>query len=57
VGRLLDVTDTAAVRATIAATEAESGGIDILVNNAGYGLVAGVERPACKKSAPNSTSM
>jgi NAD(P)-dependent dehydrogenase (short-subunit alcohol dehydrogenase family) len=41
--RLLDVTDEAAVRSVIAATEAEMGPIDILVNNAGYGLVAGVE--------------
>jgi len=40
--RLLDITDEEAIRATIAATEAD-GGIDILVNNAGYGLVAGVE--------------
>jgi NAD(P)-dependent dehydrogenase (short-subunit alcohol dehydrogenase family) len=41
--RLLDVTDEAAVRSTIAATETETGPIDIVVNNAGYGLVAGVE--------------
>jgi NAD(P)-dependent dehydrogenase (short-subunit alcohol dehydrogenase family) len=39
---LLDVTDEAAVRRTVAAAEAD-GPIDILVNNAGYGLVAGVE--------------
>jgi NAD(P)-dependent dehydrogenase (short-subunit alcohol dehydrogenase family) len=43
VGMLLDVTDEAAVHATIAAAEARTGGIDILVNNAGYGLVGGVE--------------
>jgi NAD(P)-dependent dehydrogenase (short-subunit alcohol dehydrogenase family) len=49
VGRLLDVTDPAAVRATIEATEAESGGIDILVNNAGYGLVAGVEEASLQE--------
>jgi NAD(P)-dependent dehydrogenase (short-subunit alcohol dehydrogenase family) len=41
--RLLDVTNEAAVRDVIVATEAETGPIDILVNNAGYGLVAGVE--------------
>jgi len=41
--RLLDVTDEASVRSTIAATETETGPIDIVVNNAGYGLVAGVE--------------
>ena len=41
--RLLDVTDEAAVRSVVAATEAETGPIDILVNNAGYGLVGGIE--------------
>lgn len=41
--RLLDVTDEAAVRSVVTATEAETGPIDILVNNAGYGLVAGIE--------------
>jgi len=40
---LLDVTDESAVRAVVAAAEAETGPIDILVNNAGYGLIAGVE--------------
>jgi NAD(P)-dependent dehydrogenase (short-subunit alcohol dehydrogenase family) len=40
--KLLDVTDEAAVRRTVAAIEADRP-IDILVNNAGYGLVAGVE--------------
>lgn len=43
VGMLLDVTDEVAVRASVAAAEAQTGGIDILVNNAGYGLVGGVE--------------
>jgi NAD(P)-dependent dehydrogenase (short-subunit alcohol dehydrogenase family) len=33
--RLCDLTDIAALRATIAAIEAETGGIDVLVNNAG----------------------
>ncbi|MDB5395855.1 MAG: short-chain dehydrogenase/reductase [Rhodospirillales bacterium] len=42
-GMLLDVTDEAAVHATVSAIEASSEGIDILVNNAGYGLVGGVE--------------
>lgn len=41
-GRLLDITDDSAVRATITAIAADHP-IDILVNNAGYGLVAGVE--------------
>jgi len=41
--RLLDVTDDSAVRATVAATETETGPVDIVVNNAGYGLVAAVE--------------
>jgi NAD(P)-dependent dehydrogenase (short-subunit alcohol dehydrogenase family) len=41
--RLLDVTDAAAVRSTVAATERETGAIDILVNNAGYGLVGAIE--------------
>jgi NAD(P)-dependent dehydrogenase (short-subunit alcohol dehydrogenase family) len=43
IGKLLDVTDEAAVHATVKAAEEETGGIDILVNNAGYGLVTGVE--------------
>ncbi|HEY6451533.1 MAG TPA: oxidoreductase, partial [Steroidobacteraceae bacterium] len=43
IARLLDVTDEAAVHATVAASEAETGPIDVVVNNAGYGLVAGVE--------------
>jgi len=43
IGMLLDVTDEAAVHATIAAAEARTSGIDILVNNAGYGLVGAVE--------------
>jgi NAD(P)-dependent dehydrogenase (short-subunit alcohol dehydrogenase family) len=41
--RLLDVTDEASVRRTVAAAESETGPIDVVVNNAGYGLVAGVE--------------
>jgi NAD(P)-dependent dehydrogenase (short-subunit alcohol dehydrogenase family) len=43
IGMLLDVTDEAAVHATVKAAEEATGGIDILVNNAGYGLVGGVE--------------
>lgn len=36
-GRLLDVTDTPAVDALVAAIESDIGAIDVLVNNAGYG--------------------
>jgi NAD(P)-dependent dehydrogenase (short-subunit alcohol dehydrogenase family) len=37
-GRLLDVTDTAAIVPLVRAVEAEIGAIDVLVNNAGFGL-------------------
>jgi len=43
IAMMLDVTDEAAVHATVAAAEELTGGIDILVNNAGYGLVGGIE--------------
>lgn len=36
-GRLLDVTDVAAIDALVADIEADIGAIDVLVNNAGYG--------------------
>lgn len=36
-GRLLDVTDSAAIDALVAGIEANVGAIDVLVNNAGYG--------------------
>ena len=36
-GRLLDVTDAAAIDALVASVEADIGAIDVLVNNAGYG--------------------
>ena len=36
-GRLLDVTDTAAINAPVADIETNIGSIDVLVNNAGYG--------------------
>ncbi|MBD3684237.1 oxidoreductase [Stenotrophomonas sp. Br8] len=36
-GRLLDVTDDAAIDALVIAIEADIGAIDVLVNNAGYG--------------------
>jgi NAD(P)-dependent dehydrogenase (short-subunit alcohol dehydrogenase family) len=42
-GMLLDVTDEAAVHATVKAAEEATGGIDIVLNNAGYGLVGAVE--------------
>ncbi|NTG49794.1 oxidoreductase [Agrobacterium rhizogenes] len=36
-GKLLDVTDTAAIAPVVAEVEKEIGAIDVLVNNAGYG--------------------
>ncbi|TCR90934.1 oxidoreductase [Rhizobium sp. BK376] len=36
-GRLLEVTDTAAIAPVVAEVESNVGGIDVLVNNAGYG--------------------
>ena len=37
-GRLLDVTDTAAIQPLVGEVEGQFGSIDVLVNNAGYGL-------------------
>ena len=42
-GKILDVTDTAAIAPAIATVEAELGAIDVLVNNAGYGHEGVVE--------------
>src|SRR4051812_5784524 len=42
-GRVLDVTDTAAIEPLIAEIESEIGAIDVLVNNAGYGHEGTVE--------------
>ena len=40
---MLDVQDTASIRAAVAQVVAQAGGIDVLVNNAGFGLLATVE--------------
>ena len=40
---MLDVQDTASIRAAVAEVVAQAGGIDVLVNNAGFGLLATVE--------------
>jgi NAD(P)-dependent dehydrogenase (short-subunit alcohol dehydrogenase family) len=37
IGKILDVTDIAAIAPTVAAIESEIGPIDVLINNAGYG--------------------
>lgn len=42
-GRILDVTDAAAIAPLVAEVEAKVGPIDVLVNNAGYGLGGAVE--------------
>jgi NAD(P)-dependent dehydrogenase (short-subunit alcohol dehydrogenase family) len=43
IGRILDVTDTAAVAKVVADVETAIGPMDVLVNNAGYGLFATIE--------------
>jgi NAD(P)-dependent dehydrogenase (short-subunit alcohol dehydrogenase family) len=43
IGRILDVTDTAAVPKVIADVEMAIGPVDVLVNNAGYGLFTTIE--------------
>jgi NAD(P)-dependent dehydrogenase (short-subunit alcohol dehydrogenase family) len=43
IGRILDVTDTAAVPKVVADVETAIGPVDVLVNNAGYGLFTTIE--------------
>jgi hypothetical protein len=43
IGRILDITDTAAVPKVVAEVETAVGAVDVLVNNAGYGLFATIE--------------
>lgn len=42
-GRILELTDTAAIAPLVRSVEADVGPIDVLINNAGYGLVGTVE--------------
>lgn len=42
-GRILELTDTAAIAPLVQGVEAEVGPIDVLINNAGYGLLGTVE--------------
>ncbi|PNU06739.1 oxidoreductase [Novosphingobium guangzhouense] len=43
VGVVLDVTDAQAVKATVDAAEARTGGLDVIVNNAGLGYTGAIE--------------
>ena len=50
-GFQLDLADTAAVGAVVAAAEAALGGVGVLVNNAGYGLIGAVEEASADEVA------
>lgn len=58
-GRLLDVTDLAAIEPTVAAIERDIGPLDVLVNSAGYGHEASSRSrrwPRCAGSSRSTCS-
>src|ERR1700741_3173243 len=57
IGRILDVTDTAAVPKVVADVETAIGPVDVLVNNAGYGLSRRLRRRHWRKSSNSSKPM
>jgi NAD(P)-dependent dehydrogenase (short-subunit alcohol dehydrogenase family) len=53
----LDVTDPAAIDATVGEANQKLGSIDVLVNNAGYGQLAHSRRSSGPRSRSNSQRM